>query len=376
MVSGVFIPDRLLYLTEILNEATEEQEKEFDVLVLKWFKTLPKDKQLNNKWITDGMLSDLHAIGRNKLTKQPVQIPEDFVALQERLLGLLNNDQLDDPSFDIMCEKWFKMLPMEKHRDTSWLKDDREVEGIYRIGLVILKKKESGRAFLHKISNPKHVPDLSQYVTEADIRKSLTYDKERRIVFLEGKILETMAQFIYLGYEHGGMIDLKKSGLFDRAIFSIGGDSHIIISDMLDFDITFHTHPIRKFTHVNHDVPSEYDTSNLLPGNPFKFQVHLVFTKEAVYSLYTDPRMVGKTNRDVFFNEAHKYASTANKGSKQDVQNYISFLKKHGVYMFRHSTNLDNTNILWNWPERIPLYINPVEPVITLTERIASRVSE
>jgi hypothetical protein len=185
-----------------------------------------------------------------------------------------------------------------------------------------------------------------------------------------------MAQFIYLGYEHGGMIDLKKSGLFDRAIFGIGGDTHIITSDMLDFEITFHTHPIRKFTHVNHDVPSEYDTSNLLPGNPFKFQVHLVFTKEAVYALYSDPRMVGKTNRDLFFNEAFKYASTANKGSRQDVQNYIGFLKKHGIYMFRHSTNLDNTNILWNWPERIPLYINPVEPVITLTERIASRVSE
>jgi hypothetical protein len=289
----------------------------------------------------------------------------------DRLLQLLDGDNLEE-EFDILSAKWFKSLPMERHRDTTWT--DKKIGIIYKIAFNDMKKTPSGRAFLHKIETGKEVSRAVE-VSAADIKKSLKYDSKRKILFLEGKVLASMAGFVGMTYEHAGMIDLKKSGLFDRAIFGIGAKEYIIPTDLLDFEVTFHTHPIRPaFQGIIYDIPSEFDTRNMLPANKPKFQVHIVFTMEAVYTLYSDPRKVSNLTTDEFFKAANVYASKALKGTKQDLDNYIAFLKTHGIYMFRHSTNLGSKNILWNWPEQIPLYINPVEPIITLTTRIASRV--
>ncbi len=325
---------------------------------------------------TTGTRAEMRALlcNHRKQKSQKTEFVESNVI--GRLLQLLRAEDFEK-EFDILSDKWFRSLPMERHRDTSWLegKQNGEIYDIYVITRNKFEDTVAGRAFLHKIETGKDVPPAVK-LSEKDIKKSVKYDPTRRIIFLEGKILETMAGFVGMKYEHGGMIDLKKSGLFDRAIFGIGTEDYIIPTDLLDFEVTFHTHPSARmgYTRITYDIPSEYDTSNLLPSNKPKFQVHVLFTSEAVYTLYSDPRKAGSITHDQFFKQAASYASKTLKGTKTDLDNYIAFLKKHGIYMFRHSTNLGSKKILWNWPENIPLYINPVEPVITLTKRIASRV--
>ncbi len=202
------------------------------------------------------------------------------------------------------------------------------------------------------------------------------YDPKRRIIYLSGPILRAMSDFVKAGTEYGGMIDINSDGSFDRSIFGIGKQAAINLEDMMDFEVIFHTHPAGR-TAFMFEQPSGSDINlSMVAGHNAKrttrdatHQVHVVFTPEGIYTIYA----LTSSSEEVRKQAIEAYNKT---GSHDDIKNVIKRIEsvgKYGVYVFRYSkiTELEDVDDepINNWPESIPLYIDPQEPVIRLLER-------
>ena len=201
------------------------------------------------------------------------------------------------------------------------------------------------------------------------------YDPKRRIIQLSGPILRTMSDFVKIGTEYGGMIDINNDGSFDRSIFGIGKKGTVNLSDMMDFEVIFHTHPVGR-TGFMFEQPSGSDINlsiayenSYKSFNIVKYQVHVVFTPEGVYTIYIDKDIDSAIREEVVaaYNviPAHIDIKT--------IIGAIETVAKYGVYIFRYSNfvkleDLDDEPIN-NWPKSIPLYIDPQEPQIVLNGR-------
>ncbi len=226
----------------------------------------------------------------------------------------------------------------------------------------------------------KKLQDNYNYIqsTDEQFTAVTTYDPTRRIIHLSGPILRAMSGFVKAGTEYGGMIDINSDGSFDRSIFGIGEKGAINIGDMLDFEVIFHTHPAGR-TAFMFEQPSKSDINlsmiaghnTKLKGTTSKHQVNVVFTPEGIYTIYAL-----NSSSDVLRKQATEAYGTP--PTKADIKNVIKRLEsvgKYGVYIFRYSkiTKLKDVDDepINNWPESIPLYIDPQEPVISLTRRRA-----
>ena len=210
--------------------------------------------------------------------------------------------------------------------------------------------------------------------TEDQLKAIASYDPKRRMINLSGPILRTMSDFVKTGTEYGGMIDINNDGSFDRSIFGIGKKTSVSVKDMFDFEVMFHTHPVGR-TAFMFEQPSGSDiwlTMYLSKHqDAAKHQVQVVFTPEGIYTIYAD------NNIDYTDIQGKQASEAYNKiGASDDIKKVIARIEaisKYGVYVFRYSkfTNLEDLNDepINNWPESIPLYIDPQEPAITLKKR-------
>ena len=227
------------------------------------------------------------------------------------------------------------------------------------------------------------------------------YDPKRRIIKLSGRGLRAFSEFVKSGIEHGGMIDINKDGSLERAIFGIGTQSYIKIHDMFDFEIIFHTHPAGIVSRISYmfELPSIGDlhatmyAMSLGSGHKKKkdtnpFQVHVVFTAEAVYTIYIPSKEVDYNNPSIIKTIIDEFDSHINQrahlhprdlfGSSTLVKlnKMMHSVSKYGVYIFRYSKNNytsyltdEDPEPINNWPKYIPLYIDPQEPALTFNLR-------
>jgi len=359
--------DRLKYLFD-----KEEEYEEFDTLVVQWFRSLPKEKHMNTKWITDPITNDIYIIGRNVSAKKQKMEKAKSGSLEDQLVALLDlalSGNEYKVEYHTKAVQWFKSLPLEKHRDLSWL-EGTPFKSIYNDAKILCGDTREGRKLLHKIQYPhmKQIQEAPQ--PDVDYKPILKYDNKRRVVYLEGLILKSMAKLTNSSYEHGGMLDFKIDGKFDRAAFAIGAEGSVYTPDLADFEVQFHTHPVRfSYDNIVYNCPSASDIGWV--SNQNQSQVHVLFTPEGVYTLYKDRRTKHINSQKDFeelVREVSIYSVPALK-NKQALERYIDFVKTKGVYMYRYSTDLNREDPLLNWPARIPIYIDPHEPEITLGQR-------
>jgi hypothetical protein len=264
--------------------------------------------------------------------------------------------------FDKLLVSWYKSLSVADQLDKTWIEIHPEraiVKGLYIMGQnAILREEPVVSVALDSLTEEKEQLDLI-----------LRYSPNRRLLYLEGPILDTLSAFVKENLEHGGMIDVNKTGIFDRAVFGIGARATVSISDVIDYEIVFHTHPAGR-TYFMFEPPSPAD------GGVGMFsrlqQVHVVFTPEAVYTIYSPKAQYTQA----VYDEVKAISIKNSKGglaTYDGMMQYIEEFAKHGVYIFRYS----NFKTLYelrpepklNWPKRIPLFIDPQEPVVTLTQR-------
>ena len=212
-----------------------------------------------------------------------------------------------------------------------------------------------------------------RYVSDhtAQLKIISTYDPKRRMIYLSGPVLRQFSNFVKAEIEFGGMIDINKDGSFDRAMFGIGMKRSVKLSDMLDFEVIFHTHPSGR-TMFMFEQPSTADFkfsmhASTISGSP-KHQVHIVFTPEGVYTIYVP-------NTKDYKNPSIEDAIKAmGEPVRNDDELYyrIEDLAKLGIYVFRYSKVSRLTDVeepINNWPDSIPLYIDPKEPIIEARKR-------
>jgi len=254
----------------------------------------------------------------------------------------------------------------------------------------------------------------------------LDYDPTRRVVYLSGELLKDFSNMVKSKVEHGGFIDFNKTGNVDRTLFGLGQEASgsaedrlaINISDVSDFEVQFHTHPVGRTIGWGKkgsrfppgysgifERPSENDVTATMIGvrgprprdSVHKAaQVDIVFAPDAVYTMYAlDTDMKGLARVGVMKDpsEAKALADTIKNflrsadeltqktgnylgigGSIETVNEYIKLCRKYGVYIHRHSKfdsllDMDHDEPINNWPEKIPLYLDPQEPVINITKR-------
>ena len=236
-----------------------------------------------------------------------------------------------------------------------------------------------------KAANKPELRAKDRYVSDhtAQFKIISTYDPKRRMIYLSGPVLRQFSNFVKAEIEFGGMIDINKDGSFDRAMFGIGMRSSIHLGDMLDFEVIFHTHPSGR-TMFMFEQPSKgdikfsmyastinYTDRMLISGSP-KHQVHIVFTPEGVYTIYVPNTKIDYKNPSII-EDAIK--ALENVITNDDELHYrIEDLAKLGIYVFRYSkvsrlTDVDQEEPINNWPDSIPLYIDPQEPIIEARKR-------
>jgi hypothetical protein len=208
------------------------------------------------------------------------------------------------------------------------------------------------------------------------------YDPKRRIINLSGPGLRAFSEFVKSGIEHGGIIDINKDGSLERAIFGIGALNYIHMEDMYDFEIMFHTHPSGRTSYM-FEQPSTgdlhacmYATSTSIGSDKKQkpFQVHVVFSPEAVYTIYVPSKEVDYHNPSIIKKIIDEYNSN-NIGLRTLGQlNFMMHsVSKYGVYVFRYSKNEyftdEDPEPINNWPDNIMLYIDPQEPILEFKTR-------
>lgn len=205
--------------------------------------------------------------------------------------------------------------------------------------------------------------------------KDLTFDPKRKIIYLESPFLRTLAGIMLNSdREIGGAVDLKLDGAFDRNIYGIGGYGSVALDDFVDFEIGYHTHPYMSSRCYN--LPSQSDIRAAM-GYMLKHeqQVHLVFTHDAIYAIYTNP--VAKVLSLNKINQIYNRHGIVSEESlcKDSVLSVFKELADNGVYIQRHSNGKKqpSLNPIDSWPDRIPIYVNPQEPNIALPRLIEPR---
>jgi hypothetical protein len=273
---------------------------------------------------------------------------------------------LDQPGreeeFDKLSVSWYKSLSTAEHRDKTWIQTHPEhwiVNDIYTIAQKAIVKLETGVS----VATDSLTEDKEQ------LKLILRFSHKRRLLYLEGPILDTLSALVKEKLEHGGMIDINKAGIFDRAVFGIGEAASVNVGDVIDYEIVFHTHPVGR-TNFMFEPPSQGDgrvsTISRLQ------QVHVVFTPEAVYTVYAPKPEYPQAVRDALeaINVNNLQGGTR---TYSGMIQYIEEFAAHGVYIFRYSNFKRLSDLLpepkLNWPKRIPLFIDPQEPVINLTRR-------
>ena len=100
--------------------------------------------------------------------------------------------------------------------------------------------------------------------------------------------------------------------------------------------------------------------------------LNVVFTAEAVYTIYLPSKEVDYNNPFIIKTIIDEYNSTvqATKLRTLDhLNDMMHSVSKYGVYVFRYSKNAyfsdEDPEPINNWPESIPLYIDPQEPALT-----------
>jgi hypothetical protein len=230
----------------------------------------------------------------------------------------------------------------------------------------------------------------------------LDYDPTRRVVYLSGELLKDFSNMVKSNVEHGGFIDFNKTGNVDRTLFGLGLDGEINIKDVMDFEVQFHTHPVGRTIMGMYEIPSPDDVGVSMyrvrgprprTALPKSGQVHIVFAPDAVYTIYAlDTDMKGLARLGVFndpsekrdvldiykkFKRAVKELEKNPDGiglSIDAVNEYIELCRQYGVYIHRHAkfdslVVIDHDEPINNWPKKIPLYLDPQEPVINITQR-------
>ena len=259
----------------------------------------------------------------------------------------------------------------------------------------IAKPKTASPQAKPKIAKPQAKPKIAKQKTDryasvlpyenyvsdhtAQFKIISTYDPKRRIINLSGPVLRQFSNFVKAGVEFGGMIDINKDGSFDRAMFGIGMKGSIKINDMLDFEVMFHTHPSGR-TMLGFEKPSKPDISVSMFASTIEYadritaknQVHVVFSPEAVYTIYVPNTKIDYRHPSII-NEVLEAVG----GFATNVEAILSNserLAQFGIYVFRYSKvsrlkDLDQEEPINNWLDSIPLYIDPQEPDIEVRTR-------
>jgi hypothetical protein len=233
-----------------------------------------------------------------------------------------------------------------------------------------------------KVANYSSVLPYDRYVSDhtAQFKIISTYDRKRRIINLSGPVLRQFSNFVKAGIEFGGMIDINKDGSFDRAMFGIGMKASIDINDMLDFEIIFHTHPSGR-TMFAFEQPSKGDIQVSMFASTIEYadritpkhQVHIVFTPEAVYTIYVPNTKIDYRHPSII-NDALEAVGGFLTKHEDVIRSHIVKLAKLGIYVFRYSKvfrlrDIDQEEPINNWLDSIPLYIDPQEPIIEARKR-------
>lgn len=202
----------------------------------------------------------------------------------------------------------------------------------------------------------------------------LDFDPARRIVYLDNEFLKTLAGMMFnTGNEIGGFIDIKRDGSFDRNIYAIGGNNGIHMTDFDDFEIIYHTHPYSPEVKFSPPSPSDILIAfNRLTSSSSPAQLDIVFTHTGVYVIY----IVGKPPISIeYLNTLYmKYGlmggKTINSLQNDKFMTMFNELASLGIYVLFYSiSNKQLVNPIDSWPERIPLYINPQEPMELVLQR-------
>jgi len=104
------------------------------------------------------------------------------------------------------------------------------------------------------------------------------------------------------------------------------------------------------------------------------FQVHVVFSAEAVYTIYVPSKEVAYYNPSIVKTIIDVYNSNAiGPTTLAGLYDMMHSVSKYGVYVFRYSKNEffsdEDPEPINNWPKSIPVYIGPQEPVLTFNIR-------
>lgn len=257
--------------------------------------------------------------------------------------------------------------------------------------------------------------------------KLITLDKKRHIVFLNNKALLYFSSLVSQNnFEIGGKLDFNLDELFERATTRLGA-SQGVVTNIYDYEVPYHTHPLSElYSEYAKNVggifntPSVGDINNgtwmgdigqylwhTVRTNKYLQQCNIVFSPDGVYVWYYSQALYkkfkaykdsySKFTRHFFklYNSIFKSQTHRERLYKIDVNNYwIHHLKNMGVYMYKfiddkYTYGL-NWNVLWDnedssvkksiskihthtvpkimngeyiYPNMVPLYIVPIEPI-------------
>jgi len=224
----------------------------------------------------------------------------------------------------------------------------------------------------------------------ADAEYYLETDRHRRTVYLDRKFLEVISTLmhtynrLYGEVEIGGAIDLKLDGGIDRILHAMGGTHGIDLSDMTDLEIVWHTHPVMTKRRFNIPSPSDIMIAvNRTQRAPrakagAAAQLELVFTLDAVYAIYIFPPAFGgsKITPGAILRIYNKYINDEGAFQNPRILKVFDDLTAMGVYVIRYSvtpTRAPSPLALSNWPNKVPLFVDPKEPATIALGRIAER---
>ena len=249
-------------------------------------------------------------------------------------------------------------------------------------------------------------------------------DKARRIILLNKKTLQYFYSLVrYNNVEIGGELDFNLKDLFERSTSFLGKQTEIVI-EIPDYEVPYHTHPysiLQNNPGLIFDPPSvgtpsatgdlyTYLFNTVSSSSKYLQQCNIVFSPDGVYVWYYSEQLynIFKTylhNRALFkknfFELYHKHIdSKVHHGRLVNIA-YNNYWMKHlenmGIYMFKYVDKQYTFGLDWNkhwnindpqivqsiqkfktstipkiikghniYPNKVPLFIHPVEPLLSL----------
>jgi hypothetical protein len=251
---------------------------------------------------------------------------------------------------------------------------NQRVEGLNRYGLVkllcetTLPDLPGGPGLEMRITGVPNYPLPEHMDITLDQHAWL---ENRGMVYLDAKFLNTMAAILASNTEEelGGMIDIDLAKQVDLNMFHRGQEGMVDSSHYDDFEITYHTHPFRDNSYVEH--PSQQDIKNGVYRTLRHDIVDIIFAPDAIYSMYYIDYTY-KFGPVVDINDIHSEIDDIFETLPDDgltLQSYIYIkdrLALAGILLYRHTRNhppFNNTkeDILNHWPITLPIYMFPRE---------------